>query len=149
MPPEPKVGCVAGLVRCSGGAVQASRAQPEAKCTPEGCICPWDEVGKCARGCTLEGVPFEMSRDAGVVQLCVPDDDTKIFGREDVAQASDGGDVACEMEGFFCRDGRVWSCNSPRAITCVHGCADLDDMQLDDDDPTDLHAAASILCARK
>lgn len=149
IPPEQKPGCVAGLVRCSAATVQASRAEPNSKCTPEGCICPWDDVGKCAHGCTLEGVPFEMSADAGVVQLCVPDDDTKILSLADVVQPRDGGDVACEMEGFFCRDGHVSSCASPHAITCLHGCADLDEMQLDDDDSNDLHAAALILCARK
>jgi hypothetical protein len=90
-----------------------------------------------------------MSNDAGVVQLCNSDDDTKIIGHEEVVQPADGGDVACEMEGFFCRDGRVSSCANRQALTCIHGCADLDDMQLDDDDPTDLHAAALILCARK
>lgn len=96
----------------------------------------------------MEGIPLELSVDAGVAQLCAPDVDTSVVSHEESAQASDGGDVACEMEGFFCRDGRVSSCSKPKVAVCSHGCADLDDLQLDDDDD-DVHAAALILCARR
>ncbi len=148
IPPEEKPGCVAGFIRCTGGNLQASRAEPNARCTPEGCVCPWDDVGKCARGCVLQGVPFEMSVDAGVTQLCLPDDERAVVSIEQSAQTWDaGGDLACEMEGYFCRDGRVLSCGNPRAIVCVHGCAPLDDLQLDEEDD-DLHTAALVLCAR-
>jgi hypothetical protein len=147
-PPAEKPGCVSGFVRCSGGSVQASRAQVGTHCTPEGCLCPWDDIGKCAFGCVLEGVPIEMPLDAGVLQLCAPDDNlgpTAVVNREESGDAGD--EVACEIEGFFCMNGRVSSCGNPRSAVCAHGCAKLDDVRLDEDD--DLHAAALILCARK
>jgi len=146
--PEEKVGCIAGLVRCTAGAVQASRADVAAHCSPEGCVCPWDDIGHCARGCVEEGVPIEMPIDAGPAQLCAPELDAgEVVSREEPVLMDDAGDIQCEMEGFSCINGRVSSCASPHVAVCTHGCAALDDLRLDNDD--DLHAAALILCARR
>ncbi|MEO8878293.1 MAG: hypothetical protein ABI461_22050 [Polyangiaceae bacterium] len=146
--PDEKPGCISGFVRCTGGAVQVSRADPNAHCSPEGCLCPWDGIARCDRGCVEEGVPVEMPSDAGAAQLCLPALDAgEIVAREETVDVGDAGEISCEMEGYLCLNGRVSSCESPKVAVCTHGCAPLDDVRLDTGE--DLQAAALILCARR
>jgi hypothetical protein len=126
------------------GSVQASRNAPNVKCTPEGCACPWDDVAKCDHGCITEGVPFELEVDSGAMQLCAPAHASDVVQDDEITL--DAGEIACEMEGYQCKDGVVSSCTEPKLARCVYGCAKLDDTVLDLDD---VRTAALILCARK
>ena len=137
-------GCVSGFTRCMNGGIQASRDAPNVKCTPEGCACPWNAVGKCDHGCVEEGVAFELPEDAGAAQLCAPEHAADVVADGEIAM--DAGEIACEMEGYRCSEGIVSSCAAPKAARCVHGCAKLDELAVDVDD---LRTAALVLCARK
>ncbi|MEO8798137.1 MAG: hypothetical protein ABI551_09650 [Polyangiaceae bacterium] len=142
-PNEERVGCVAGFVRCMGGKLQASKDAPNAPCSPEGCRCPWEDIGTCPR-CVEEGVPFALETDAGA-QLCAPENETTILlSLEPVSP--DAGESACETEGFFCANSVVLSCEATDVVRCTHGCAFAADLSVDVDD---LHTAALLLCARK
>ncbi|MGH7279999.1 MAG: hypothetical protein ACRELY_00625 [Polyangiaceae bacterium] len=142
--PDEHPGCVAGFSRCMGGELQASRDAPNVKCTPEGCACPWDAVGKCDHGCVQEGVAFELGADAGALQLCAPERVADVIADGEIVL--DAGEIACEMEGYRCADGVVSSCATPKAARCLHGCAKLHDVVLDIDD---LRSAALVFCARR
>ncbi|HEX7664756.1 MAG TPA: hypothetical protein VF407_09600 [Polyangiaceae bacterium] len=142
-PNEEHVGCVAGFVRCMGGKIQVSKDAPNAPCTPEGCLCPWEDTGTCAQ-CVVDGVPFELEADAGA-QLCAPENETTVILSHE-RSVLDAGDVGCEKEGFFCANGVVSSCETPELVRCTHGCAFAEDLSVDVDE---LRSAALLLCARK
>jgi len=65
--------CPEDLARCSAGRVRAAgRLAPETKCSPEGCPCPWDDLGACTYGCAVDGLELDVSRERAFKQLCAP-----------------------------------------------------------------------------
>jgi hypothetical protein len=165
------VDCPDGLARCIGGVVEVSRVSHyELPCTgsPETCLCPWDSLGDCPRGCAAEGVEAVIPRDRAFAQLCAPDpaDPTEAFARPSPGVAPPPG--ACETGGVRCVGSLVVACHEsadPRAgaapgvadgvadgvtartiATCLHGCAHEGDA-IDEEAVAD-EAAVRILCAR-
>jgi hypothetical protein len=71
--------CSDGLLRCTDGIVEASRAAHlSARCGGRGegaaCLCPWDVVFRCPRGCAEDALEWTATDlDAGVSKLCRPD----------------------------------------------------------------------------
>ena len=162
------VDCPDGLARCIGGVVEVSRVSHyELPCTgsPETCLCPWDSLGDCPRGCAAEGVEAVIPRDRAFVQLCAPDpaDPTEAFARPAPGVAPPPG--ACETDGVRCVGSLVVACRESAApgaggaapgaadgvtartiATCLHGCAHEGD-GIDEEAVAD-EAAVRILCAR-
>jgi len=146
--------CPGGLSRCADGVVSISRSYtPPQACSPEGCRCPWDPVGRCDAGCVAESIELEIPRDVALRQLCTPAPRTLLAtpvppGYE--RPRPDGGDaiqVECEIERFRCVDGVVSSCDGaehPLAI-CARGCAEGEGAVYED---VSADAAIALLCAR-
>ena len=155
------VDCPDGLARCVGGVVEVSRvSRYELPCSgsPESCMCPWDSLGDCPRGCAAEGVEAVIARDRAFAQLCAPDpsDPTEAFARPAAGVPPPPG--ACEEGGIRCIASLVVACResalggagdvlTPRTVAvCLRGCAHEGDA-IDEEDVAD-EAAARILCAR-
>lgn len=151
--------CSDGLLRCTGGRVEASRAahlpHPCGAARmgerEPACQCPWDVVGACPSGCASDGLEaIGAPTDAGVAQLCRPD--------VPVARPVLPGDPIpidiCAHEGVACVDGIVRTCEAPgqpvRALAmCLDGCQRH--VGIDDVDPgalTNPDGLVSILCQR-
>lgn len=156
--------CPDGLARCAGGRVLAiGRLPPDAKCSPEGCRCPWDDLGACERGCVLEGVEIEVPRSRARAQLCVPTvgeggavtGGTFAFpvpsGSLPAPAHDDGGeptaDVHCDIERYRCDTGVVFKCagGALSVARCAFGCA-TEGGTLEAE--ASVEQATQLLCAR-
>lgn len=118
--------CPDDLARCSGNRVRAAaRIAPDTKCSPEGCACPWDDLGPCAHGCVVEGLELDVSRPHALTQLCAPAPGSAQLAVEvpagSISQTLDGtaagesdaepiADIACEIERYRCDRGVVFAC---------------------------------------
>ncbi len=162
------VDCPDGLGRCVGGVVEVSRvSRYELPCagSPESCVCPWDALGDCPRGCAAEGVETVIPREHAFAQLCAPDP-SRPLARPLVGVPAPVG--ACVSVGYRCVASQVVACSeggarapgatpargeggagdlSARAFAaCLEGCAS--EGALVDEEDVDDQAAIRILCAR-
>lgn len=154
--------CPEGLARCSGGHVfAASRLPPDTRCSPEGCACPWEDVGACAAGCVVDGLEVDVSRARARTQLCAPTTGTGTSfalpvppgshlagqGANTAADAEATADIACEIEKYRCDRGIVFRCEGG-AISiarCLQGCAEEGGTVLA---PVTAEQASALLCLR-
>ena len=161
--PLAELACPEGLARCSAGRVHVSRAYtPPSPCSPEGCKCPWDDGGTCARGCVLDGVEMGFPPSIAARQLCAPPPGL-VFSQAappgfvfsppappstvDADAPLDLG-IACEVEHYRCEDGVVSACSDGGRVAvaiCTKGCAEGERMILDD---VAVGTAPALLCAR-
>lgn len=151
--------CSDGLVRCVEGRVEASRlAHLPHPCgsMKEGkseCVCPWDTVATCGKGCAVEGLVAIGDRDAGSRQLC----GLEPAALGDVARPALPGDPAllspriCSDVGVVCSEGAVRICGgagTPEQVVsvCLHGCDP--GIGIDHGERMIGDGAAAILCRR-
>jgi len=112
------------------------RLPPDTKCSPEGCRCPWDDLGPCERGgCVLEGVEVDLPRTRARAQLCAPSDGhTFAFpipsgSIPPPATHDDAGeptaDIHCDIERYRCDQGVLYRCagGAVSVARCAFGCA--------------------------
>lgn len=162
--------CPDGLARCSGGRVHAAgRLPPETRCSPEGCNCPWDDLGACERGCVIEGLELDVARERAVTQLCAPSPTqptssfalvlppgalpapaptpAKAPGAGDLPDEEPIADIACEIEKYRCDGGIVFRCDGGRTslFRCLRGCAEEGGTVLVSVTP---EQASALLCRR-
>jgi len=160
---EMEVPCPGGLARCADGVVTLSRSYaPPAGCSPEGCRCPWDAIGRCDAGCVAEAIEVEMPPAVALLQLCAPPRAALSAAPGEIAGLAtpvppeyerprpDGGDtlrVDCEIERYRCVDGVVSACDGGEhpLVLCARGCAEGEGAVYEDV-PAD--AAVALLCAR-
>ncbi len=139
--------CPAGMARCTGGVVEASRAFHVPDLCPRGeaCTCPWVRVDACKRGCVKEGLSLPLDAARARVQLCRPD----VGGSAPVEIVAPAAEAppACEP-GWICAAGHVWRCgaSSTPVARCTLGCAT--DPRALDEEVTDEDTATFLLCAR-
>lgn len=166
----PTAACPEGLARCNGGRVSVSaRLPPGTRCSPEGCTCPWDDLGTCSFGCVTDGAELDMSRERARAQLCAPPPNASFAlpvppgslpaptTRLPPAQlAADGGreedeepaaDIACEIESYRCDRGVVYRCEGGAVslFRCVQNCSEEGGTVLAVVSPD---KAAALLCRR-
>jgi hypothetical protein len=140
--------CPDGLARCAGGVVEVSRLAsiPEpCSAPPESCVCPWERLGECERGCVADGLEIAAERSVALPQLCAPSVDSGTPARiVTAAQAAD-----CDEDvAWRCSGGAVVSCAEHRvAGVCNRGCF-AEDTELGIDVPVGREAAFAILCSR-
>ena len=152
--------CPDGLARCTGGVVEASRLasipQP-CKGAPESCVCPWERLGACERGCVVDGLEVVIDRGPALPQLCAPAPDSGTLAR--IATGAPQPADCDEDVAYRCSGGAVVVCSEHRvAATCEHGCfaegADIagegprENNGTGSDPPVGREAAFAILCSR-
>jgi hypothetical protein len=171
----PSAACPEGLARCSSGRVSAAgRLPPDTRCSPEGCRCPWDDLGVCARGCVAEGLELDVARARALSQLCAPPPNATFalavppgslplrvpIGRpvptppsaalgddEERGTEEPTADIACEIEKYRCDHGVVFRCEGGAVslFRCVQDCAEEGGTVLAAVSPAE---AAALLCRR-
>ncbi len=146
--PAAEPSCPGGLARCVGGVVFASRTA-NAPCSPEGCACPWDDAGACARGCVVDGLSIEMPAENAARQLCAAPNAPLAAVPVTSAPPRDAGEdePICDIERFRCLDGFVYACDgAPHAVArCTAGCAPGEGSLFE---PMALETAVVVLCSR-
>jgi hypothetical protein len=152
--------CSDGLVRCVEGQVETSRlahlphpcgSMKEGKRSE--CVCPWDIVARCEKGCVAEGLVAIGDPDAGSRQLCRVDE-TALGTVLRPPLPGDPGLVTpriCNDVGVDCIDGSVRRCDgagAPEQIlsVCLHGCEP--GIAIDHGERMIGDGAAEILCRR-
>lgn len=142
--------CPDGLARCSGGVVEGSRLamipQP-CKGAPETCVCPWERLGECERGCVADGVEIVADRGVALPQLCAPTaavDSGTVARNATAPQAAD-----CDEDvAWRCTGGAVVACAEHRVVgICERGCF-AEGTDIGSDVPIGREAAFAILCSR-
>jgi hypothetical protein len=167
------IDCPDGLARCVGGTIEVSKAarlvQPCAG-GPESkqCVCPWDAVDSCARGCASEGTEIVASRERASSRLCAPDPANPVarpaVGAAAPPSACAGSDP--DAPEFRCVQSLVVACGQPAVVpgvtagpsqgqaptpvpviaACLRGCAE--DGEILPAEGTGAENATRILCAR-
>ena len=159
--------CPEGLARCNGGRVSVSARLPAGtRCSPEGCRCPWDDLGGCAFGCVADGAELDMARERALAQLCVPPPNASFAlpvppgslpapanrpTPNSAAHELDADepvvDIACEIESYRCDRGVVFRCEGGAVslFRCVQNCAEEGGTILAAVTPD---KAAALLCRR-
>lgn len=168
--------CPDALARCTGGhVVAAARPPPDMRCSPEGCACPWDDLGACATGCVAEGLELDVARERALTQMCAPKPGAESTfaiavapGSIPAADGRTGGstrpmseqadedtgveerpfvEAACEIEKYRCDGGVVFACEGGRIslFRCLHNCAEEGSTVLASVSPAQ---AAALLCRR-
>lgn len=147
--------CPDGLARCTGGVVEASRLatipQP-CKAAPESCVCPWERLGACERGCVADGLEMVVDRAVALPQLCAPPVDSGT-----VARIATGAPQAADCDedvAWRCSGGQVVACAERRvAGVCERGCF-AEGAEIAAEGPRETNetvrreAAFAILCSR-
>lgn len=153
----PAIDCPDGVARCIDGVVEASRlARIPVPCTkketPGDCVCPWDVVADCPRGCASEGLSLVVPPERAAARLCAADPSKPVARPAPDAIAPPG---ACAGEGYRCLTSLVISCSAGEArleagsarvlAACLRGCAhDGDSLDFAE---SDADGASRILCA--
>ncbi len=147
--PMNALNCPDGLARCTGGVVEVSRlvAIPQpCKGAPESCVCPWERLGSCERGCVADGLEVVVDRGLALPQLCAPAADSGTPARI----ATGGPQVAgCDEDiTWRCSGGAVVACAEHRvAGVCERGCF-TEGAEIGGDVTVGREAAFAILCSR-
>jgi hypothetical protein len=155
------VDCSDGLLRCTEGRVEASRAAqlPSSCADPSrstgknpsekgaSCTCPWEPVATCPSGCVEDGLEIVGWPDAGWPQLCRPETDV---ARPLLAVEEQGVQI-CAREGYACEGGIVRLCTRPGQpvqllAKCLYGCQP--DVEVDPGETKNLNGVLAILCRR-
>jgi hypothetical protein len=142
--------CPDGLARCTGGVVEASRLatipQP-CKGAPESCVCPWERLGECGRGCVVDGLEMVVDRGVALPQLCAPALDSGTTTARIATGAPEAAD--CDEDVTYrCSGGAVVACSEHRVVaTCERGCF-AEGTEIGSDPPVHREAAFAILCSR-
>lgn len=143
-PSAEQVLCPGGIAKCSSGIVLVSKSEKPQACSPEGCRCSWNEVGRCNAGCVVEGLEVEMSREKAASQLCLDGPDRS------VAQANDSPDSlaeACDGPGAACHEGMLASCHDDGGVTLLGRCNCAAAIVFSEVAERDPAVAARILCS--
>ncbi|MGH7269498.1 MAG: hypothetical protein ACREJ3_03630 [Polyangiaceae bacterium] len=142
--------CPDGLARCEEGVVSVSllgTVPMPCHGPPSSCVCRWESVGECSRGCAAEGIEVVMERGRAMTQMCAPGLDEGSW----VAPARPMGALAvpiCDEGGrYLCAGGAIIECASGAAVAqCSRGCV-ADGGTIDEDGVT-REAAFALLCSR-
>jgi len=140
------IDCPDGLARCEAGVVSVSvlATVPQPCSGPQAqCACPWEVIGECERGCTVDGLDLVVDRRLARAQLCAPPAGAAPLARPTTAARA----APCEEgQRYACRGGFVVECVSSSSVgLCDRGC--YAEGASIDDDGIGREAAFALLCS--
>jgi hypothetical protein len=143
--------CPDGLARCRDGVVETSvlgTVPTPCSGAPESCVCPWERLATCERGCTANDLEMVVEREHAEAQLCAPVA-ADVFARP---AESTTAIVPCDIRGFRCDGAVVERCEDdgaePRPVAvCTRRCAEPEGVVDADGVTTD--QAVALLCAHR